>query len=59
MACCRLLTQRWGAAARKIHSVNYFRNQPVGGFGLSAPMKSQNLVKVATDLRVKVIGWKS
>ena len=40
----------------RVDSRDYFRNQPVGGFGIARSDEIPHLVKVTTDFRVEVIG---
>lgn len=44
------------ADQKRVYSVNYLRNQPVGGFRIVRCDEVPNLVKVTTDFRVEVIG---
>ena len=41
---------------KRIYRVNDFRDQPVGGFGIIRSDEVPNLVKIATDFRVEVVG---
>jgi hypothetical protein len=52
----------WALAAHarerdeRIYSLNYFRYQAVGGFAIIRADEVPDLVKVATDFRVEVVG---